>query len=243
MTYVSQLEALLAYAEGHVANAKREAENWPLCGAYLARAMECGSCAIFMAWGEPYKATKKMHRHFEERLAPLLDSNVSSVVQWIWEYEGQGKPNNADQIVAVSEGIIKIFAGLATNDPPVAWQPRPITQSIGWNRLSPAEQSFLQAALAVGRQECPGVRIMLFGSRAAGRAGPDSDYDLLFIFPDAVPEGRYGYTIGEVVSFANGNGIELDIEKTSDAAWVNPLEVSQPLFDQIKGCHIEIPDP
>ncbi len=36
-------------------------------------------------------------------------------------------------------------------------------------------------------------RIYLFGSRARGKAGPDSDYDLLIVVPDdAPPERRSG---------------------------------------------------
>ncbi|SRR5258706_6934548 len=40
-------------------------------------------------------------------------------------------------------------------------------------------------------------RIYLFGSRARGDAGPDSDYDLLVVVPDGTPQrlrdGRVGY--------------------------------------------------
>ena len=43
------------------------------------------------------------------------------------------------------------------------------------------------------------VRIYLFGSKARGDAGPDSDYDLLVIVPDDAPEerrhSRYAYDL------------------------------------------------
>lgn len=33
-------------------------------------------------------------------------------------------------------------------------------------------------------------RIYLFGSKARGDAGPDSDYDLMVVVPDSTPNGR-----------------------------------------------------
>jgi predicted nucleotidyltransferase len=243
MAYISQLEALLVSAEGYLASARREAENWPLCGIYLARALEFGACAVFMAWGDPYKPGKKVHPHFEERLAPLLDPGIPPVVQGIWEYEGQGRPNDTDQMLAVCEYIIQYFDYLAKNAPPASWQSLPVPQSIGWGGLSAEEQTFLQTALEAARQVLPSVRVLLFGSRAAGNGRPDSDYDLLFIFPDAVSEVGYGYVVSEVVSFADSNGVEIDVERTREADWLNPPEVSRPLFDRIKACFIEIPDP
>jgi len=39
-------------------------------------------------------------------------------------------------------------------------------------------------------------RIYLFGSRARGDAGPDSDYDLLVVVPDGTPDDRLDGSIG-----------------------------------------------
>jgi predicted nucleotidyltransferase len=204
--------------------------------------MECGACAVFMAWGEPYKAEKKMHRYFVERLAPLIDPDIPPVVQWIWEYERSGGRHDTDLVLAASERVIGVFSDLAKNDPPAAWQPQPIPRPVGWDGLSGDEQSFLRAALATALQQCPGVRIMLFGSRAAGKPAPDSDYDLIFIFPDSFPEGHRRETTAEVGSLATHNGIEIDPQSINHSGWLSPSEDRQLFIKRIKACHIEIPD-
>jgi predicted nucleotidyltransferase len=52
-------------------------------------------------------------------------------------------------------------------------------------------------------------RIYLFGSRARGAAGPDSDYDLLVIVPDSVlPERRRSRLAYEVL---RGTGAAADV--------------------------------
>jgi len=242
MAYLNQVDALLLYAQDRIARARQAAETWPLCGSLLARAMECGACAVFMAWGEPYKAEKKMHRYFVERLAPLMDPIIPPVVQWIWDYEGGGRPHDTDLVLTASERIISVFTDLAKNSPPAAWQPKPIPQPVGWGGLSGEEQSFLRVALASARQQCPGVRIMLFGSRAAGTAGPHSDYDLMFVFPDSFPEGYRRETTSEVGSLGTHNSIEVDPQEISNSGWLNPPEDRQIFINRIKACHIEVPD-
>lgn len=242
MTYVNQEDVLLAKARGYLAQATCQLDNWPFCGSALARSLEHAACAVFMAWGEPYKAVRKMHRHFDERLARLIDPAMPPVVQWVWEYEGGGKPDQVAQLLAACEHVVDAFADLAKSDPPAGWQPLPIPPPVGWEGLAETERSFLRSALGAARQGCPNVRLMLFGSRAAGTALPNSDYDVLFIFPDDVPEGEYGQSVGRVVSLANEQGVEFDDAKVSESQWLDPAEVSRPFIDRIKTCHVEIPD-
>jgi predicted nucleotidyltransferase len=52
---------------------------------------------------------------------------------------------------------------------------------MAWLKMSGGR--LLQRALAAALTCVPGVRVILFGSRAAGTGRPDSDYDL-FIFPN-----------------------------------------------------------
>ena len=52
-------------------------------------------------------------------------------------------------------------------------------------------------------------RVYLFGSRARGEAGPDSDYDLLLVVPDdAPPERRRSRLAYEVL---RGTGVAADV--------------------------------
>jgi hypothetical protein len=90
MSYLTQVDACIHESRRYLALAEQEAANWPYCGSLLARALECATCAVFIAWGEPHAAEKKMHRFFDERLVPQIDPSVAVVVQLVWEREGQG---------------------------------------------------------------------------------------------------------------------------------------------------------
>ncbi len=52
-------------------------------------------------------------------------------------------------------------------------------------------------------------RIYLFGSKARGEAGPDSDYDLLVVVPDDAPEERQDSDLG--YRALRGTGVGADI--------------------------------
>jgi predicted nucleotidyltransferase len=95
-----------------------------------------------------------------------------------------------------------------------------------------ATRSFLPAVLAAAREGCPQVRLLLFGSRAAGTARPESDYDLLLIFPDPLPPGGYGQSVGRAVSLAREAGLDLDAESIGEAEWTRPSVVHQPLVSR-----------
>ena len=242
MSYLSQVDALVVKASQYMAEAKLRRDNWPFCGSALARALEHAVCAVFMAWDEPYKASSKMHRHFDERLAPLIDPAIPPVVRWVWDHEGNGKPEEAEQLLVGCEQVIDALSELAANPAPGGWQALPIPEPVGWERLSEPERSFLRAALQAARQGCPGVRLLLFGSRAAGLAQADSDYDVLFIFPDEFPGIAYGQSIGRAVELATRQGIELDAPSISEGVWLAPTAADRPLIRRIRACHVEVRD-
>lgn len=50
---------------------------------------------------------------------------------------------------------------------------------------TPSIEQRLAAMAAVIHQAIPGSEVRLFGSRARGQAGPDSDIDLLITAPDS----------------------------------------------------------
>jgi hypothetical protein len=242
MAYLSQTDAQLHEARRLFAHAEQAEKNWPYCGHLLARVLEHATCAVFLAWDEPHAAERKMHRFFDERLAPHLDPDVVQLVQLVWSREGQGAPaDQVEQLLAASREAIDYFADVAAGPPPADWEPQPIPTPLAWNELSHENRQFLEQAISAAVQQVPGVRLILFGSQAAGTAGPDSDCDLFFIFPNQTAEWQRGQAIGPVSCLATDHGIELSVERASEADWLDPPEVSRPLIERVKATGIEIP--
>lgn len=195
-----------------------------------------------LAWDDPYKPEKKMHDPFYKRLMPLIDHPQADIIQFVWEREGQGHPGvDVAMLLTACGNVIEYLADLAETDPPEAWEPRPIPEPVGWDSLSNEERSFLEAALAAVQLRVPGVRLILFGSRAAGTARPASDYDVWFVFPDKTPDPHQGQAVGEVDSLARARDIELDVSKSTESDWQHPQEVSRPLIERIKKSGVEVP--
>jgi predicted nucleotidyltransferase len=241
MSYLGQEDGLIHEAHRLRAHAEQEAGNWPYCGHLLARALEHASCAVFLAWGEPHAPEKKMHPFFTELLAPHLNQDVVQLVQLAWQREGQGQPDaDVSQLLAACSTVIDYFADLAKSPPPAEWQPLPIPDPIGWDSLSEEERQFLREALAAATQ-MPGVQLCLFGSRAAGTARPESDYDLFLIFPSETADWQRGQAIGAASRLAISRGIKLSVEKASEVDWLNPQHVSRPLIERVKATGIAVP--
>ena len=53
------------------------------------------------------------------------------------------------------------------------------------------------------------VRIYLFGSKARGDAGPDSDYDLLVVVPDDAPPERRTSRLAYLVLWGTGTAADV----------------------------------
>ena len=241
MAYLSQVDAQLYKAREYLALAEQESAAWPYCGSLLARALDHATSAVFIAWGEPHAPERKVHPFFEQRLAPQIDPAVAVVVQLVWERDGQGPPDAGVQpLLEGCETAIEYFAGLATNPPPADWDPLPISEPVGWDGLAEDERQFLRRALAAALTCVPGVRLILFGSRAAGAARPDSDYDILFIFPHQTEGWQFGQARGSAASL--DRSIKLSIESVSEDEWNNPPHY-RPLIDRVKATGIEVPAP
>ena len=242
MTYLNQADAQLHEARRLFAHAEQETENWPYCGHLLARALEHATCAVFIAWDEPHAAEKNLHRFFDERLAPHVDPAVVQIVLLVWERDGHGPPvDQVEQLLATCREAIAYFAGVAESPPPAGWEPLPIPTPVGWSELPEEDRRFLQEALSLAAQQVPGIRVILFGSRAAGTARPDSDCDLFLIFPNQIADWQRGQAIGPVSRLAMDRGIELSVEWASEADWLDPPDVSRALIERVKATGIEIP--
>lgn len=72
-----------------------------------------------------------------------------------------------------------------------------------------SEQAALEALLARLIPSLVPLKILLFGSRAEGRARPDSDFDLLVVLADDTPEEQIDYNA--VYAPVVGLGIGCDV--------------------------------
>lgn len=245
LTYVSQVDALLALAEGDLARARRSLDTPDACSRAIARAFEKAVCAVFMAWGEPYKATLKVHARFGERLAPFLDPDelLVTVARCAWDGEGirWWPDDQSEQMLSLCESALARVSELVSHGPPPHWEPLPVPPPVAWSELADDERQFLQAAAVRASEGCPGVTLYLFGSRAAGSSEEDSDYDLVFVFPDAAGREEQGRAVGDVNVLARSLGVVTDVEKFSSSQWADPAEVSQPLVQRIRLCSLAIP--
>jgi Nucleotidyltransferase domain len=183
----------------------------------LARALEQAVSAVFMAWDDPRKPGPKMHQAFDQHLRGLIDPATAVMIGWVWQREGHGPPETDTALLLTAcTNVIEYLANLANGAPLPGWQPRPTPAPIGWTSSDGPDRDFLQAALGATHQICPGVRLILFGSRAAGTAQPSRDYDIMFVFPANTPDDRQGQAIGEVNSVARRQGFEVDAAKCTD---------------------------
>lgn len=78
-------------------------------------------------------------------------------------------------------------------------------------------------------------RIFLFGSRARGERGPDSDYDLLVVVPDDVPPDRRRSRLAYEV--LRGTGVAADVLVWTRDAFESrlPLRASLPAMVMAEG--------
>ena len=60
---------------------------------------------------------------------------------------------------------------------------------------APSIEQRLPAMAALIHQAIPGSEVRLFGSRARGQAGPDSDIDLLITAPDSWLEKHHRFEV------------------------------------------------
>jgi predicted nucleotidyltransferase len=94
-----------------------------------------------------------------------------------------------------------------------------MSQALPSNSLDSATQEIIQRLIPVLKP----IRIYLFGSRARGAVGPDSDYDFLFVVSDGLPpEARSGR---QIYSALRGTGVAADIVVVTESQFNRKLSV------------------
>ena len=79
------------------------------------------------------------------------------------------------------------------------------------------------------------------GWRPTGTNRDDSDFDLLLILPDTVPENLAGQAMGQVWQTAQTRGHVVDHQKIAAATWTEPDVVNAPLVNEVKRFGVWVP--
>jgi predicted nucleotidyltransferase len=93
-----------------------------------------------------------------------------------------------------------------------------------WESDDPLLAEITRLLIAAYRPE----RIYLFGSHARGDGGPDSDYDLLVVVPDAAPPERRGSRLAYEVLWEAGRAGDVLVLTRSDFEGRAHLQASLP---------------
>lgn len=201
MTEADPIPIQLAFAEARnrLIVASRETELTSLARGLLARALEFSVQGVFVAWGFPVSA-QKVQRYFAADLAPYLHPDVAVFIQSVWENEDNSYPvPDPRPHIAACTDIADQLEALAGAPPPAGWSsPRQDQSSIRWAGLSLADQQLLTRVRQGVQAICGEARVLLFGSRATGLAGPEGDYDVLVIGPDDTTQETRALIMGDV---------------------------------------------
>jgi uncharacterized protein len=138
--------------------------------------------------------------------------------------------------------VVDCIEALAGSAAPNGWSPPAVPPSIGWAGLSKDDQQLLTRVRQCAQSLCPQARIVLFGSRASGTEGRDSDYDLLVILPNDIEQSVRSAIKGDLYSLAQRLGAEFDREHVPMSEWQNPVPAARVLVQQVKKYGIEVPD-
>ncbi|WP_084729240.1 nucleotidyltransferase domain-containing protein [Streptacidiphilus neutrinimicus] len=238
--YDYAIDAAFHYSRDRLAYPVEQKLSWPDSGKVLARSLEYAVSGLGIAWGHPVKAGPKAQRIFDT-LGPHTPPALATAVVGIWAAEGQTDAKLPfDQLHALATAAVDSLHKLSNSTPPTDLAVPPSPQPINWEDLDPQDQVLLSTAAAEARKWVPDLQVRLFGSRAAGRARPDSDYDLLLIFP-TLPHPQQSLAIGDLTTHVRNHDAEVDRVELSAAAWTQPEPADELIVDLTRQCSIEVP--
>ena len=201
----------------------------------LAVAAEFAIRSVAVAWGNPVTKPRRLWTFFNEAVAPSLPSEVSRLVTALQRDSSAETPS----IEEAAAGI-KAVLGLRDTDPPPNWSSRQRAR-LSWVDLGDVQREVLSEARQVLIMCVPGAEMLLFGSRATGEAGPDSDYDLALVLPDNTPDRLRESAMGELWRLGQRRGIELNREPFLLKEFEDPPSINRDLVREIKDYGIAVP--
>jgi len=95
------------------------------------------------------------------------------------------------------------------------------------------EQAVLAEIKRVIQQYVPGALIILFGSRARGDAGPDSDFDLLVLTPFKLELDTITQVRDPVYQVELRHGAVASLFFYSEEEWHDPQRRAEPLYHEV----------
>ena len=236
-----QVAVAIRDARDALRRAQQDAGRSPGAGANLGLACELAVRAVSVAWGDPRASRRKLAEFIRDYLDEYVTSAELLIIEEAWD--------RADILKAFPgfiEGVNKIvehLIELANQGPPTGWI-RPTHCAIRWEELSNAEQSFILTMSGIAKEYGgPDARVYLHGSRAQGIAADDSDYDILSVFPDALPSDCPGQAMGDMHCVAESLGEKVSQNWVYEGVWRDPGTADySTLVMEVKKCSIEVPN-
>ncbi|SMB98485.1 Nucleotidyltransferase domain-containing protein [Thermanaeromonas toyohensis ToBE] len=100
--------------------------------------------------------------------------------------------------------------------------------------LKASEQQLLERCRELIREVIPGATIILYGSRARGDAGPESDYDLLILTKEPVSWRLEDAIREKLYPLELETGAVLSIAAYSEEEWNSPLYQAMPFSQNVR---------
>jgi predicted nucleotidyltransferase len=103
-----------------------------------------------------------------------------------------------------------------------------------WPVGSSAEQELLEQCRDVVREIVPDAEVVLYGSRARGEAGPESDYDLLVLVDGPVDWQLEDRIRRRLYKLQLESGAVVTINAYNRADWHSPLYRAMPCHHRVE---------